>query len=174
MQHSKFPLIVMVLLSLLMAGSAAYFAYQNTKLNSYLTSLQKEPTPAQTSESVTPTITTKDTKEIQWKTTNSMGAFSFDYPAGWHVAEIWRDPSQGGILIAIDPEPISTAPRGGPFSTFEITATNGLQNPTEEFNKRKASFNSENYTEIATETLNSEVGPIYYYKGKIAGEMLQG
>lgn len=110
-----------------------------------------------------------------WKTAKFGSLFSFDYPAGWHVAELWQENyAQNGIRIAIDPNPINTAPKGGPLATFEINILNGNKNPDEILADRIGSFSQDNYSDITQETINAEIGKIYHFKGKIAGEMLQG
>ena len=74
----------------------------------------------------------------------------------------------------MDPNPISTAPRGGPLATFEIRVINGMPNPDEIFQEERSKVNENNYYDITSETLTSDLGTIYHYKGKIAGEMLKG
>lgn len=110
-----------------------------------------------------------------WKTARFGGLFSYDYPAGWHVAELWQENyAENGITIAIDPDPINTAPRGGPLSTFAISVLNGNKNPDEILAKKIDSFSPANYTDITQETISADIGKIYHYSGKIAGEMLKG
>ncbi len=149
-----------------LTSAIAYLGYQNYQLRQQLSS----PLPP---SQVTPSPIAETS---QYKTTKYGGLFSYDYPLGWNVAEIWPTVPDGsqGILIAMDPNPISTAPRDGGFATFMITLINGKPNPDEEFAKIKARFNSQNYTDIISETLQSDLGPIYHYSGKIAGEMLTG
>jgi len=110
-----------------------------------------------------------------WKTAKFGGLFSYEYPVGWNVAELWQENySENGILIAIDPNPINTSPRGGPLATFEITVLNGNKNPDEILAKKISNFNQDNYSDITQETINADIGKIYHYKGKIAGEMFKG
>ncbi|RJQ38497.1 hypothetical protein C4559_01770 [Candidatus Microgenomates bacterium] len=110
-----------------------------------------------------------------WKTAKFGGLFSYEYPMGWNVGELWQENyAENGIVIAIDPNPISTAPRGGPLATFEITILNGNKNPDEILAKKISNFNQTNYTDITQETIPADIGKIYHYKGKIAGEMLKG
>ncbi len=91
------------------------------------------------------------------------------------MAELWQDNyAENGIMIAIDPSPISTAPRGGSLATFEITLLNGNQNPDEILQKRMENFNAENYYDITEETINASIGTVYHYKGKVTGEMMKG
>lgn len=112
----------------------------------------------------------------QWRMANHGQLFSYEYPASWHVAELWPDGDiqTQGITIALDPSPINTAPRGGPIATFKINVLSGQQNPEQVFAQKKAQFNSENYTDIQSEVLQSELGPIYYFKGKMIGPMYEG
>lgn len=108
----------------------------------------------------------------EWKTAKFGGLFSYEYPIGWSVAELWRDNiSENGIIIAIDPNPINTAPRGGPLATFEITILNGNRNPDEILAQRMADFNGTNYSDITKETISADIGNIYHYKGRLSGEM---
>lgn len=111
-----------------------------------------------------------------WKTARYGGIFSYEYPAGWHVVELWPEGfiNEQGISIIINSSPISTAPRGGSIGTFQINVLSGLQNPDEVFLQKKAEFNSERYTDIQTETLESDLGPIEYFKGKMIGPMFEG
>jgi len=116
------------------------------------------------------------TTSDEWKTAKYGGVFSYEYPAGWHVAELWPEGNynEQGISIVIDPSPISTAPRGGSLGTFQINVLDGLQDPDQVFLQKKAEFNSERYTDIQTETLESDLGPIYYVKGKVVDGMFGG
>lgn len=105
-----------------------------------------------------------------WKTAD-FGIFTYEYPSGWHVAELWGD----GTNIAIDPKPIRTSPRGGgPIATFEINVLNGNQNPDEILAKNMETFNEENYDDIYKESIKADIGDIYYYKGKVPPGMYEG
>lgn len=111
----------------------------------------------------------------QWKTAKFGGVFSYEYPYGWNVAEVWQDnPLKNGIYIAIDPNPINLAPRGGPLSTFEILIINGNNNPDEILAEKMKSFNSTNYSDITQEVINADIGKIYHFTGKFNTEMMRG
>ncbi len=117
-----------------------------------------------------PTVTEK----AQWKTAE-FGDFFYEYPVGWHVAEIWQAyTGESGVSIVVDQKPVSTAPRGGPLGTFEIRVDYGNTNPDEILAKKLSDFNDQNYTDITKETINGNTGEIYHYKGKFAGEMMKG
>ncbi len=157
------PLITLVvILFVLMGGGLLYLGYQNNQLKKVLPESQQ----------AAPSAATDST--VQWRMAKHGGAFNYEYPNGWHVAELWSSTVDQGIVIAMDPEPISTAPRGGPISTFEISVLSGLEKPNEEFDKRKSAFNEDNYTDITSETIEGNLGTIYHYKGKIKGEMFKG
>ena len=105
------------------------------------------------------------------------GPFSYQYPKGWHVAELWDEKLVAGkILIAIDPKPISTAPRGGPLATFEIVVKSGLKNPDAEFKKEMEDFKktADELEDFKEEKIASDLGPIYYYRGVVKSDYLQG
>ncbi len=121
-------------------------------------------------------ITSKDqtqTSSTDWKTAKFGDLLSYDYPANWHVAVLWPNGNLAdqGISIVMDPNPIDTSPRDGSIATFTIDVRNGLANPDQAFTDSKAQFNSDRYKDIQTETLQSSLGPIYYYKGKMVGPM---
>jgi hypothetical protein len=113
-----------------------------------------------------------------WKTAKYGGIFSYEYPTNWHVAELWDTyPSTNDshtTTIVIDPNPISTAPRGGPPGSFLISVISGSNNPDKILTEQINTFNEENYSDITKETLTTDIGTIYHYYGKIKGEMMQG
>jgi hypothetical protein len=160
---------IWVILWLISTGFAGWFYYQILQLkpqpnqpNAPITTASPQPSPI------------KD-QGISWATAKYANLFSYEYPAGWHVAELWQENyAENGIIIAIDPKPISTAPRGGPLATFEITLLSGNQNPDEILQKRMENFNSDNYYEINKETIQADIGTVFYRQGKIAGEMMKG
>ncbi len=160
---------IFAILFLTVTGLAGWF---------YLQILQLRQQPKQTSAPVmvvSPQPSPTANQIAGWKTAQWGSLFSYEYPDGWHVAELWQDNyAENGIMIAIDPKPISTAPRGGPLATFEITLLNGNSNPDEILQKRMDGFNSDNYSDIVKETITADIGTVYYYKGKVAGEMMQG
>jgi hypothetical protein len=144
-----------------------YLGYKNYQLKIQLAS-QKPQSSQEKELEISPSPTTETTK---WKT-SQFGSLLYEYPENWHVAELWGN--EGEVVIAIDPNPITTAPRGGPLATFEIRVISGLQNPNERLEREKASFNEPYYTDITTETISSDLGLIYHFRGKMAGEILKG
>lgn len=111
----------------------------------------------------------------EWKTGKFAGIFSYEYPFGWNVLELWgEDPLKNGMTLAIDPNPISTAPRGGPLATFTIWTTSGSKDPNKVINERMLAFNDKNYTDIKKEEISVDFGKIYHITAKVAGEMYQG
>lgn len=169
-------LISFLILIIVFLGGFIIFSNPNQNQNIKLPTdeIYNQLTP--TLKAIEPTKTTSfnNNENINWKIAN-FGMFSYEYPAGWHVGELWQENyAENGIMIAIDPNPISTAPRGGPIATFEITILNGNKNPDEILAQKKAEFNQDNYSDITQETITSSIGEIYYYKGKMKGEMFQG
>lgn len=126
----------------------------------------------------TPTVTTTPTNDInneEWKTAKYGGLFSYEYPAGWHVAELWQENiDENGVILAIDPNPISTAPRGGPIATYQIQILNGSKNPDDLFVKKMQDFSSDNYTDITKQTIDASIGKIYQFKGKFPLDGMMG
>lgn len=164
----KLIMVILFLLFILSSGIAGYLYFQNSELKQQALTTYRNPSPS-------PIISITPTPTPTWKTARFGNVFSYDYPADWHVTELWQDNyAENGIVIAIDPNPINTAPRGGPRATFEITVLNGNKDPDSVLAKKMAVFNPENYSDITKETLTSDLGPIYHYQGKIAGEMLKG
>jgi len=178
-QKPKINLLIAVLLviTFLSLCYTVLLAYQNNKFkllnkkgsgNNIIIPTIISTSPTQEESKLIPTSKIEEYKTAKY------GRFSYEYPVGWHVAELWQDTSREGIIIAMDPNPISTAPRGGPLATFEIRLINGQPNPNEIFSEEMSKFNQENYTDITKETIKSDLGPIYHYRGKINGEMLGG
>jgi len=111
--------------------------------------------------------------EITWRRTNFMGSYSFEYPNGWHVSNQWSaiSPEQSEsqrhtMLIIIDPEPINTAPRGGPISAIMMSDKSGLQNPDEVFDNDRELFKN-SLQDLEENIIQADFGTIYHYKGKI-------
>lgn len=162
--------------------AVGFLAYQNYSLTKQLKSLSAVPntqevntttTPSPTSAtntSPTPTVTTVSS----WKSANFASFFSYDYPANWHVAELWPTEPGMPIRIVIDPNPISTAPGDTLPGKIIINIFNDLAQPTMKLDEMQANFKPEYYTNFKSETLNSNHGPIYYYSGNIATEYFFG
>ena len=164
------PVIILLFLLLSSLVITGYFVYQNYQLKKQILSQEQSITSPEPEPTVIPEAETNE-----WETAKFGGLFSYDYPIGWHVGEIWSDSQQyHEIFILMDQKPISTAPRGGPRATFELSVVNGLPNPDEVFEEKKAEFSEDNYTDITTEIINSDIGQIFYYRGKVAGEMFKG
>lgn len=174
-------IMLVAFIGLIIVVGSVFFGFQigkNQITHQQLISLQ--PTIIPTKTVVNPTTFLNESNptsnpNTSWKTAKFGGLFSYEYPIGWHVGELWQENySENGVLIAIDPNPISTAPRGGPLATFEITILNGNNNPDEILAKKISNFNQTTYSDITQETISADIGKIYHYKGKIAGEMLKG
>lgn len=144
------------------------------KLEKY-TSQTPAPTPTTViSPSLLVTPTPTESKPDQWQMAKYGGVFSYMYPTGWHVAELWPEASGGPIRIAMDPKPITTAPMDGPANTFNIYFFNGLPNPDAKLSELKAQFKPQFYTDVIVETIDSVNGPILYQSGKVSGEYMSG
>lgn len=176
---------LMVLLVLAVAA-AGWFGYQ------YFTLLATKPsaeTPSAQAQLATinqidsensampSTESTGSTETAEWVRTKSY--LSYEYPKGWHVAELWPyDSGQADgrltVSIVMGKKPINTAPGDGIQGEFTVNVTNGMTNPNAYFEQQRSNFNSENYTEITSETLQTSAGTIYYYRGKMIGPYMEG
>lgn len=174
-QKPKLNLLIplMAVITVLSFSFSLYLYYQNTKLR-FANTLQSDinkasPTdtqiisPTAKEEKIKPTLT-----QNEYKTVKYGGLFSYEYPVGWHVAEL------GPNTLVMNPEPISFSPGDGPSGAFELRIINGRQNPNEFLNQEMAKFTQEDYTDIVKETINSDLGQVYYYRGKIKGDMFIG
>lgn len=175
---SKLPVVVLSTLLLISLAISGFLAYQNSQLKQKLNTKEQTKTQPATQSASQPTKSQSEKQpssleETGWIRTDYGGLFSYEYPKGWHVTEWWPESPSQGIMILIDPKPISLAPRGGPIATFEITLKNGLPNPNEVFQQDQISLDTY-LMDIQKETIQSDLGPIYYYKGKFSGEMFYG
>lgn len=173
LNHPAKKLLLVILGTAVLAGSTLLGIQigQSKKID---TQPVADSTPTTISADPTPSPTDIDNNlntSSDWRTAKFGGLFSYEYPAGWHVAELWQE---NRIVIAIDPEPINTAPRGGPLSTFEITVINGQPNPDEILADHISRFNSTNYSNITQEKISAPIGDIYHFKGNVVGEMYNG
>lgn len=107
------------------------------------------------------------TKSQSWETTDFMGAYTFEYPTGWHVGNIWPQNYPGSITVAINNEPINTAPRGGPLADIVLKDTSGLQDPDTYFQERIDHYSNDYFISNDMETLNAPFGTIYHWTGEI-------
>ena len=165
--HKYWVGIIFAFLSFVLLTFVVFLYYQNIQLK------QRVNIPI-VKTVLTPTPSVSD-KAIIWNVAKHGGLFSYEYPAGWHVAELWQENyAQNGIMIAFDPNPINTAPRGGPIATFQITLLNGNKNPDEILQQKMASFNATNYSNITKEVMNAPIGTVYHYKGIVVGPMAAG
>lgn len=171
--------LIRFLVILIVVSPLIYSNYiLRNKLEKY-TSQTPAPTPSVTqsptlTSTITPTTAPIESKSDQWRQAKHGGVFSYMYPAGWHVAELWPQVLGGPIRLAMDPNPITTAPMGGPSSIFNINFYNGLPKPEEKLAELKAELKPEYFTEIKTETIDSVNGPIFYHSGKMSGEYMNG
>ena len=109
-------------------------------------------------------------EETQWNSTNLMGAYTFDYPTGWHVSNRWPQDVRQPALVLINPTPINTAPRGGPIAEITITDTSYSDDPIAYFEQKRNELKE--YYKGTETVLEGKSGPVYYYKGmnEIYGE----
>lgn len=164
--------MLLVIITIASLGAAGFFGYQNYQIKQDVVS---KPVPTETPQRPSPSPKKPTpTPASEWKEAKFGGLFSYEYPQNWHVADIWPQTAAQGITLAMDPKPISTAPRGGPLATFEIRILSGLPNPNEVFEQEKAKFNEKNYSGITNEAIDSPLGPIYHYKGKFLPGMFEG
>lgn len=157
-----FFIVLLVLVTVLAGGTYFYFNSSNSP----------KPLANQIVDQAQPSIIPQSTDvpvssgNLATTPKNFMGTYTFQYPAGWHIANQWPTNETDGITIFLDPNPLNFAPRGGPISALRMTDTSGKPNPDELFtterNKFKASLTSEK-----EEVINSDFGPIYHYWGKI-------
>lgn len=149
--------------------------YTSQETSSSTPSPAQSPTPTlATTPVITSTITPVETMPDQWQQAKYGGVFSYSYPSGWHVAEIWPQDNAGPIRLTMDTKPITTAPMGGPSSTFNINFYNGLPKPEAKLAELKAELKPEYFTDVKTETIESSNGPIFYHSGKMSGEYMNG
>ena len=163
-QKPKLNLLIslMAVITVLSSGFSLYLYYQNTQLklaSAILSDINKTAPidtqvifPTVVERQISPTIAQNEYKSIKHG-----GLFSYEYPVGWHVAELWPDTFDQGISVVMNPEPISTSPGDGPMGTFELRIINGRQNPNEFLNQEMAKFNQESYTDIIKETISSDL-----------------
>lgn len=148
------------------AGSLIKSESSNQSSNAALTNLKET-----NSESPSPTSAIKT--ENEWVRTSFMGAYSFEYPKGWHVTSKWPENMDNGILVMMDPQPISDSPRDGPPSKIYFTDRNGFSNAQAELTKKRQEF-KENYADVTEEEIKSNSFTIYHYTGKFEGEFMPG
>ena len=104
-------------------------------------------------------------EKVSWKSTDLVGIYAFDYPSGWHVVWLWAYETEQGDSIWISPDPISTAPRGGPVGAVIISDKSGFSNPEEIFEQDREEYKN-SLQELQEETIDAEFGTIYHYSGK--------
>lgn len=101
-----------------------------------------------------------------WRRTNFTGSYSFEYPNGWHVTNSWLYDVDDPTLIYLDPEPINTAPRGGPISAITIRVQASLADPLETFREAKESI-KENVSGLEEEAIETESATVYGGRGEV-------
>ena len=173
---------VLGLISIITIGALGFFVLtENLQLKKNLATspTQQEENAPVPSEAQKPEVTVTPAPTIaqtikEWKEAKFGGIFTYEYPNGWHVAELWPAVQGQGIVIAMDPNPISTAPRDSGFATFTFEVFNGLSEPDKKLEEKKAEFKPADYTDVKTETISSDHGDIFYSSGRIAGDYMQG
>lgn len=170
------------LLVVIFAGVSIFLFWQKQLLEERLTECEESssatcslPGGEKTPGGLEPTLTPEPlVGESFWKRAEFGGLFSYEYPEGWHVAELWLQDQAGSVItVAMDPKPISTAPRGGSLATLELAVRNGLPNPNEVLSQMIDVFRSE-LSDLEEEIIQSELGPITHIKGKYTMEMFKG
>lgn len=169
--------IILVLVSGVILLGYQVFSQQNLPVGQSIT----QPTPTLVldsahleqgtiNDSATPSSELQ-TMPSEWATTKFGGLFSYQYPSGWHVAELWDMGTDRSVMIAMDPAPISSAPRGGPIATIEISVINGKPNPNETLEQKKAEIDMDYFTNITSETVTMSHGEVYHFKGESTADM---
>lgn len=170
-KRNNLVVIILIIIIVILAVALILVTYQSSQLRSSTTQpiASVMPTPL---DNLSPSPIASQEND-QWATASDLG-FTFEYPTGWHVADIWPNDFRNGISLVINPKPISTAPRGGPLGTFTIRAISGQPDPEVVFQQEISSFTEQNYDNLQTQILQSSIGEIHYYKGNIAGEFMKG
>lgn len=173
--------IILVLVSCLILLGYQVFSQENTSSMQPIMQPITQPTPTLILDSAhlnqnTQTNLSTLSAELQampseWSTTKFGGLFSYQYPSGWHVAELWDMGMDRSVILAMDPKPISTSPRGGPIATIEISIINGKPNPNEILEQKKAEIDMDYFTNITFETLTMTHGEVYHFKGESTADM---
>ena len=162
MKRSKFLKLLLILLFIANAALGSYLIYGIFNLK------DTEQNPIANITDNKPIINKKPLiKDSKWETTDFMGAYTFEYPSGWHVGNIWPQDYSQPITVAINKEPINTAPRGGPLAEIVFTDKSGLQEPDSYFQERIDHYNNEYFISNEMETLNAPFGTIYHWTGEI-------
>lgn len=169
------PIIILVVILFVVAVGGAYYLGTQTKGTVTLSQVpasHQSPGTYNLSPSSNPTVpVTPD--QIIWKRASFSG-YSFEYPYGWHVADLWTIGPDHAITTIINPSPINTAPRDGPLGAIAIYDWSGSQTPNDklisEITQDKDGLES-GYKE---ETLQTEIGSIDHIQGKLNSIQLQG
>jgi len=153
---------IIILLSALLLASLGVNYYFYTLSGEEKTATEEEPHEHSGVEETEETAS--DTEE--WVETSLMGSYTFEYPSGWHVANLWPDDYSNPITVAIHPKPINTAPRGGPLAEITMLDKSGMTDPDSYFQERMEATEDyfEGYEKIVIPT---NFGEIYHYTGKI-------
>lgn len=162
---SKF---LIILLSILLLASLGinYYLYTLSDEDEVITEVEsQEHTAVEEAEEVS-------LDNGEWVETDFMSSYTFEYPFGWHVANLWPDDYSDPITIAVHPKPVNTAPRGGPLAEITILDKSGMTDPNSYLQERIDATEDyfEGYEKIIIPT---DFGEIYHYAGKINvyGEM---
>lgn len=159
---SKLIIVVFLLLLLLLTGGAGYYLGQNQQKiqNGSAVDLANRNQEEEEENSPTPV----QIGSTEWRTSKDLGPFSFEYPNGWHVTSRWPDGNfaDQGVSVWMDTEPISGAPRGGPFAKIEMSWRNGNKDAKEIFENIKSTIKAD-YENVKEEIIESEIGNIYHY-----------
>ncbi|MFC1622011.1 hypothetical protein ACFL13_01320 [Patescibacteria group bacterium] len=157
--HTLFLKIFCIFLILVVVGAGAFifYFYQN-----YINSEDSDK--AMEICSIPEQIEVLPEPEDEYSTAN-LGAFSFEYPIGWHVGDIWpQDLENMPISTWIDPKPINTAPRGGPAAAIAFNRWIQPENP-DELLAQKMEEAKDRYEDLSEEVIETDYTTVYHYSG---------
>lgn len=170
-KRNNLVVIVLVFIILVLLIALGYLLYQTSQKETTITVPITTAQP--TIEAFASPSSVAKPNNDQWVTATDLG-FTFEYPTGWHVADIWPSDFKNGILLVMDSKPISTAPRDTPLGTFTLRIISGQPNPEEILQQEMSNYTDQNYDNLQTEVFQTSLADIHYYKGNIAGEYLKG
>ena len=102
-----------------------------------------------------------------YRLNDTLAAYEFAYPDGWHASSIWPTDLAAPISIAIDPNPINGAPRGGPLSTILISDWSGFENPDEVFEEKLTETRDLIVGDLEEKTSTNDFGTVYHLTGLV-------
>jgi len=116
------------------------------------------------SEECAENSTSPPTAQEEW-TTVGIGGYSFSIPLGWQVADSFSYEHTDPYVIFADPNPISSAPRGGPISAVTMYVDYVMEgDPYQALEDKKAEI-TDNLEGETEETITAGARTIYKYSG---------